>query len=56
MTKPLSDEAIARFLTRHTAERLAAGLPEHVEDDAVLDRIVAIVTAGRPAEPTTPER
>ena len=36
-------ETIAEFLERHKTERLAAGLPEHVEDPDVLDRIADMV-------------
>jgi hypothetical protein len=40
---PLSAEVVARFLARHRAERLAAGLPERIEDPDTLNRVAAIV-------------
>jgi hypothetical protein len=40
---PLPDDVVARFVERCRAERRAAGLPEHIEDADVLDRIAAIV-------------
>jgi hypothetical protein len=36
-------ESLEEFLARSLAERVAAGFPEHLEDEATLNRIVAIV-------------
>lgn len=44
MTGPLPDDVVAEFLARCRAEWAAAGLPAHIDDPAVLDRIAAIVT------------
>lgn len=49
---PLPPEVVAEFLARCRAEWTAAGLPEHLEDPVVLDRIAAIVSANHRAENT----
>jgi hypothetical protein len=41
---PLSDDVVAAFLQRCRAEWREAGLGEHVEDAALLDRIATTVT------------
>jgi hypothetical protein len=52
VTRQLPPEVVAAWLDRRRAEWTAAGLPEHVEDRATLDRIAAIVTAGTPSRST----
>jgi hypothetical protein len=42
---PLPPDDVARFLARCQTEWAAAGLPDHVTDPAVIDRIAATVVA-----------
>jgi hypothetical protein len=43
VTDKLPDAVVAEFLARCRAEWAEVGLPEHVTDPVVLDRIAAIV-------------
>ena len=47
----LPPEVIKAYLARARAAAVAQGLPEHVTDPAVLDRIAGLVLAGRPRQP-----
>jgi hypothetical protein len=44
---PLPAEVVAEFLARCRSEWAEAGLPAHIDDPTVLDRIAAIVTTER---------
>jgi hypothetical protein len=45
VTGPLPPEVVEEFLKRYRAQRAAAGLPPHIEDEATLQRIAVIVTS-----------
>ncbi len=47
----LPQDVIDEFLERRRAEDAERGLPEHIEDPDVLDRIAAIVADGRTTAP-----
>jgi hypothetical protein len=47
----LPSEVVHAYLARCRADRAAAGLPEHLEDPTVLDRIASLVMTGRPLKP-----
>ena len=50
----VTPERLAAFLAHVKAKRVEAGLPEHVEDEAVLRRIAAIVLTPDALAPDKP--
>jgi hypothetical protein len=53
MTGPLPDDVVQAFLNRYRQERRDAGLPEYVEDQAVLDQVAALVVGSQTREAHT---